>query len=135
MGDNLKIGDLIKCEYDHYTGVGYAKVIKITNIKTKEDYQNYEIISDNDESSYLQITVKFLGYDMFGDNDIEPIVIVDEIRPISLSDIYEIYTEQRIVDLKNMWEELITNKFNFLYEHINRDILSGKKSINKLKIK
>ena len=32
MGDNLKIGDLIKCEYDHYTGVGYAKVIKITNI-------------------------------------------------------------------------------------------------------
>ena len=138
--ENLKVGDLVVCSYNHHTGIGYGKVLKIYDFINKQEYQEYGpvITGHGDRNSKLEITVQILGYDLRdGDNedDLGELVEVNEVKVMDPHYVYRVITEEEINRIRNEWEILMTNKLNFLYKNVNKPILEGRKSLNTLKIK
>jgi len=134
MKGKLKIGDLVRCHYSHHTGIGYAKVLKIINKSTREEYQVYDnvITGHGEKNSPLDVIVNFVGYD-FNDEYLSSVVNTDETKSLNPVDIYGVYTETDVLEMKRKWETEVNKKFNFLYEHVNRDTLEGRKSIPNMK--
>lgn len=137
--ENIKVGDLIVCHYDYHTGIGYAKVLKIFELRLKREYQEYGpiITGMGDANSKLEVTVQLLGYDLRdGDNeyDLSEVVEVDEVKVMDPHQIYRVITEEEIGRIKNEWETLMANKLDFLYKNVNKPVLDGRKSLNTLKI-
>ena len=138
--ENLKVGDLVVCHYDYHTGIGYGKVLKLYELRTQREYQEYGpiITGMGDANSKLEVTVQMLGYDLRdGDNedDLGELVEINEVKVIDPHRVYRIITEEEINRIRDEWKILMTNKLNFLYKNVNKPVLEGRKSLNTLKIK
>lgn len=136
--ENLKVGDLVVCNYDYHTGIGYGKVIRLYGLTDQREYQEYGpiITGRGDANSKLEITVQMVGYDLRdGDNedDLGEIVEIDEVRVLNPHYVYRVITEDEINRIKGEWETLMRNKLDFLYKNVNRPPIGGKKILNSLK--
>lgn len=137
--EKLKIGDLVVCSYDCYTGrIGYGKVIKLYELITQREYQEYgPIITRSDNTNFkLEITVQIVGYDLredYNEYDLGEIVEVDEIRVLNPYHIYRVITEDKINHIRREWELLMKNKLDLFYKNVNKPPMSGKKILNSLK--
>jgi len=135
----LKVNDFIVCDNPEYMGIGYAKVIKITDKITKEEFDEYGpvIRGLGDKNSNLDITVQYVGYEMDDSvmvDGLDEIADIDIIKVINPHSIYQIITEEMISQIKDKWEYRMTAKLDFFYKHLDKPILEGRKSINTLKI-
>lgn len=132
---NLKVGDFVCCDYSYNTGVGYGKVLKITDIKTKNEFQSYEniITGWGDKNTKLAIMVQIVGYDFDSDHTLSTIVEINEERLMDPHSIYRILNEQDISNLKNSWESTMRTKLEFFYQHVNKEPLEGRKTIPNMK--
>lgn len=142
--ENLKVGDLVVCNLlanrEYRTGIGYGKVLKLYELRTQREYQEYGpiITGKGNANSKLEVTVQMLGYDLRdGDNedDLGELVEINEVKVMDPHCVYRIITEEEINRIRNKWEVLMINKLNFLYKNVNKPVLEGRKSLNKLKIK
>jgi len=136
--DNLKVGDLVVCQYGYHVGIGYAKVLKIVDLKTDKEHQEYGpiITGHGKRNSKLNITIQYVGYDMRdGDNedDLGEIVEVEEVRILDPHYIYRIVDEESISKVRTEWERLMNSKLDFLYKHVNKTKLEGRKSLPNMK--
>jgi hypothetical protein len=134
----LKVGDLVSCHYGYHVGIGYGKVLKIVDRKTKKEHQEYGpiITGRGDKNSKIDVTIQFVGYDMRdGDmeDDLGEIVLVDEIKVLDPHDIYRIVNEEMISKIRSEWERLLNSKLEFFYKHVNKLSLEGRKTIPGMK--
>ena len=136
--EKLKVGDLVACHYDYHSGIGYAKVIKILDCKNNTEVQEYGpvITGNGDLNSKLDITIKIIGHDLFEGNeyDLVEVIEVDEERVVDPHSIYRVITEQDINFIKQRWDDMVNKKLGFLHKHVNRDVMTGKKMVNGLKL-
>lgn len=137
--EKLKVGDLVICHYGYHVGIGYAKVLKIFDKKTKKEFQEYGpvITGRGDENSKLEITVEIVGYDLTEHNneyDLGEIVEVKEIRILDSHYIYRILDEKIIAEIREGWEKMIKDKIDFFYKNLNKELMEGRKNITSLKI-
>lgn len=134
----LKVGDLVCCHHSFHVGIGYGKVLKIVNRETKQEYQEYGpiITGYGDKNSKLNVTVQYVGYDMthhYNEDDLGEIVEVDEVRILDPHSIYRIVDEEMISKIRTEWERLMNSKLDFLYKHVNKTKLEGRKSLPGMK--
>jgi hypothetical protein len=134
----LKIGDLVSCHYRYHVGIGYGRVLKIVDRKTKQECQEYGpiITGRGDENSRLDITIQFVGYDLRdGDmeSDLGEIIEIDDIQVLDPHDIYRVVSEEMITQVRTEWETLMRNKLDFFYKHVNKTKLEGRKSLPNMK--
>lgn len=140
MTEKLKIGDLVSCYYKIHCGIGYAKVLEITDKVTGESYQEYGpiIVGRGDKNSKINIKLQYVGYDLLDgnmENDLSEFIEVDEISAAGIHDVYRVVDEEMISKIKEKWDRLYKNKIDFFYKYVNKKPLEGRKSLNKLKIK
>jgi hypothetical protein len=134
----LKIGDLVSCHYGYHVGIGYGRVLKIVDRKTKQEHQEYGpiITGRGDENSRLDITIQFVGYDLrYGDmeTDLGEIVEIDDIQVLDPHDVYRVVNEETIAKIRSEWERLLNSKLEFFYKHVNKPSLEGRKSLPGMK--
>ena len=134
----LKVGDLVSCHYGYHIGIGYGKVLKITDRNTKKEYHEYGpvITGYGDKNSRIDVTIQMVGYDMRdGDmeDDLGEIVLVDEIKVLDPHEIYRVVNEETIAKIRSEWERLLNSKLEFFYKHVNKLSLEGRKSLPGMK--
>lgn len=134
----LKVGDLVSCHYGYRIGIGYGKVLKIVDRKTKEEFQEYGpiITGRGDKNSRIDITIQFVGYDLRdGDmeGDLGEVVEIDDVQILDPHEVYRVVSEDVISQIRNEWETLMRNKLDFLYKHVNKTKLEGRKNLPNMK--
>lgn len=134
----LKVGDLVSCHYGYRVGIGYGKVLKIVDRKTKEEHQEYGpiITGRGDKNSKIDITIQFVGYDLRdGDmeDDLGEIVEIGDVKVLDPHEVYRVVSEEVISQIRNEWETLMRNKLDFFYKHVNKTKLEGRKSLPNMK--
>jgi len=134
----LKIGDFIACHYEYHVGIGYAKVLRIVDRKTKQLHQEYGpiITGRGDENSKIDIVVQYVGYDMRnGDNedDLGDIIEVDNQTILDPHQVYRVIDEEMISKIRGEWERLLNTKLEFFYKHVNKKSFEGRKTLPGMK--
>ena len=74
------------------------------------------------------LPIQIVGYDFDMVSDLSTVVEIDEERILKPHSIYLVLTEQGISDFKNSLEYRLNKKLTFLYQHLDKELLEGKKT-------